>query len=357
MSVPRRVVWVSTSLETRGGVASYARVVKGTPLWDLWSIRHVATHQDGAGAAKVGRFVRGLLELWLLLLLRRPALIHLHTSARGSFVRKSILAWSARFARVPIVLHVHDGGFSDFYDRQVRPFRRFIRDTLTMADAVVALGPSWAGRLREIAPGARFVVVPNAVSLPPSRPHRVISDELKVLFVGRVGVEKGVPVLLRAWCRVLEQLPPGTSGRLVAAGDGDVDRFRAMAADLGLAEEVEFTGWVSTERVNALLRDADVLVLPSRWEGQPMSVLEAMAHGVPVVATAVGGIPDLVDKTCGILVDPDDVEGLVDALTRLLSDPELRSAMGSAGRRRVGDEFDVNVTWRQLDALYSEVLG
>jgi glycosyltransferase involved in cell wall biosynthesis len=110
--------------------------------------------------------------------------------------------------------------------------------------------------------------------------------------------------------------------------------------------------------VGELLSAADVLVLPSRNEGQPMAVLEAMAHGLCVVASDVGGIPELVDDgRTGLLVPPDDVEALVAALRKVLDDDSLRAALGATARERVLEEFDVDVVWRRIDGIYREVAG
>lgn len=354
----RPLVWVSTSTSTRGGVASYVRTMQGTPLWSRWSVLHVATHQDGSVAERILRFVRGALVLLVLLVTRRPRLVHLHTASRGSFVRKSLLAWTSRALGTPVVLHVHGGGFADFHAASPRWFQRYIRATMEAAGGVVALGASWAERLQQIAPGARVVVVPNAVALrlpADGSPRAAPREEPVVLFLGRLSEDKGVHVLLEAWSRLQASGSALPRARLVLAGDGEVERFRREAADLGLAGSVDLPGWVSAERVGELLDEADVLVLPSRWEGHPMAVLEAMARAVPVVVTAVGGLPDLVDATSGILVAPDDTSSLEQALGRVLQDPALRRRLGAGGLQRVREEFDVEVAWRRLEALYEEV--
>ena len=304
----RQAVWASTSTTTRGGVASYVRAMQGTPLWERWSVRHVATHQDGSVLQRVVRFASGAATFWLLLITRRPALVHLHTASRGSFARKSMLAWSARARGVPVVLHVHGGGFADFHDGLPRPLRRYVRATLEICRRGRR---AWALVGGEAA--ARSHRLPGWSSCPTrsrrgQRAERAATTEVCVLFLGRLCDDKGVHLLLEAWPPVLAGLPAGTKGRLVLAGDGEVDRFRADAVARGVAGSVDLPGWVSSEEVDELLDDADVLVLPSRWEGHPMSVLEAMARGVPVVATAVGGVPDLVDERSGILIHPDDVE-------------------------------------------------
>lgn len=347
----RRVLWVSTSTKTRGGVATYVRTMQASPLWGAWDIRHVATHRNGSAVAKVGAFAIGTAAFLREMVVRRPAVVHLHSSVYGSFARKSVLAWLARAAGVPIVLHVHGGAFSDFYARSPKVVQRYIRATLTGADRVVALGKTWARALHAIAPDARLAVVPNAV-IPRTLVDQPGADEpVGVLFVGDLIENKGTFVLLEAW----QRLSDGSSAELTLVGTGDDDRVRRTLAELGLSGRVRLTGWVPPSEVEGLLDRSHVLVLPSRFEGQPMAVLEAMAHGLCVVATAVGGIPDLVDEECGVLVPPDDVEALAGVLNSVISDSEKRTRLGAAALARVRERFDVDRTWRELDSLYEEL--
>jgi glycosyltransferase involved in cell wall biosynthesis len=142
---------------------------------------------------------------------------------------------------------------------------------------------------------------------------------------------------------------------LTVVGDGDVDRACELVRELGLSDTVEIPGWIAPELIPVLLRSAQILVLPSYYEGQPMSVLEAMANGLCVIATDVGGIPDLIDENCGILLSPGDVDGLAGALRDVVADSALRVRLGSAGLARVREEFEVDVIWRRYDELYRRV--
>jgi glycosyltransferase involved in cell wall biosynthesis len=351
----KRVLWVSTSMQTRGGVATYVRTMRKTPLWDSWNIRHVATHRNGSVARRVLAFGRGTLMFVCELVLRRPAVIHLHTSTHGSFARKSLLAWISRAAGVPFVIHVHGGGFKEFYSDAPRLLQRYIRATFEGADALIALGETWADALHHIAPRARIAVVSNAVV-----PHSAVAqpgpgEPVQVLFLGDVEDHKGAFLLLDAWRRLADDVPVD-SADLVVAGSGSVDRARQTVRELGIADHVEVTGWVAPAQVEELLSTSHVLVLPSTFEGQPMAVLEAMAHGLCVVATDVGGIPDLV-ADCGVLVPVGDLSALVDALRHVLVDAEDRAELGARALRRVKEEFDANQTWKRLDSLYQELVG
>jgi glycosyltransferase involved in cell wall biosynthesis len=288
------------------------------------------------------------------LAVHRPALVHLHMASRGSFARKSILSWAARAVGLPVVVHVHGGGFHDFYLGCPRLLQAYIRATLDRADVVVALGPSWGERLSDIAPRARIVVVPNGV-----RPRTPVeqtgsADAVRVLFLGDITVDKGAFVLLDAWRRFLAA-HPGCAAELVLAGDGQVTQARERAADLGLIDRAHVLGWVAPDEVERLLQASHVLALPSFHEGQPMAVLEAMSHGLCVVASDVGGIPDLLADECGVLVPVGDVGALTTALSRVVTNEADRVRLGARASCRVSETFDVDRTWRALDALYQEL--
>lgn len=351
----RPVLWVSTSLDTKGGVASAVRALQQTQLWDRWAVHHIATHKDGSVAVRMVAFARGAVSFLLWLSVRRPRLVHLHSASYGSFARKSLLAWVCYAVRVPVVIHVHGGGFAAFFQRSPGLVRRYISATLERAAAVVALGDVWARRLADIAPSARITVVPNGVRGREAVRQPAPGEPVTVLFLGAVIEDKGVFGLIDAWSEVLQSMQGGVRPRLVIAGGGDLERARACAAALDLDSEVELLGWVDPEHVDDLLSASQILVLPSRAEGQPMAVLEAMAAGLCVVVTPVGGVPDLVDQSCAIMVPVDDGPALAAALTDVVAHVEKRVRLGTAARARVREHFDSEAVAARLDALYGTV--
>jgi glycosyltransferase involved in cell wall biosynthesis len=352
------VLHVSTALHTRGGVATYVRLLRDSPLWSAWSATLVATHRDGSAARKALAFAVGLAAFVRAVVVRRPRLVHLHMSAHGSFVRKATVFWMAEAVGIPAVVHVHGSEFDVFHDRAPSVVRWIIRATLTRAAVVVALGERWARRLRAIAPGACVVTIPNAVRLPPDRVRQPGAGEpVNVVFLGEIGERKGAFDLLEAWARVVPQGCAGTA-LLTMAGDREVERARVAVDRRGLADTVRVLSWLGPDEVAALLRSSHVLVLPSRSEGQPMAVLEAMANGLCVVTSDVGGLPEMIeDGTSGLLVPPGDVEALAASLDRVLTEPELRERLGRGARVRAEAAFDIEVVWRRLDAVYEALLA
>jgi len=238
---------------------------------------------------------------------RDADLVHAHWLAGGAV---------AALARVPFVVTLHGSGTAGrFADLELaRRHPRLVRAILRRARTVVCVSDALAAAARRC--GARDVrVIRNGVAVP-ARTGRE-ADPAEVLFAGRLSREKGI-----------EELVAATQGmNLVVAGDGPLRGLVPSAL-----------GFVAHDELQRLYARAAVVVLPSHREGLPLTVLEAMAHGRPVVASAVGGIPELVeDGVTGILVPPGDVGALRAALERLLDDPVLRRRMGRAGRRRVNE--------------------
>jgi glycosyltransferase involved in cell wall biosynthesis len=205
------------------------------------------------------------------------------------------------------------------------------------ADATIATSRAVAA----LAPGAR-VVYPG-VSVPPLRP-RPLNDPIVVGYAGRLVALKGVDVLLRA----AASLP---NLRVEVVGDGPE---RARLESIG--RRARFLGWQTG--LDDLLAGWDLFALPSREEAFGIAALEAMAASLPVVATRVGGLPELVeDGLTGLLVPPDDPAALAAAIARLAADSALRARLGEAGRARAATHFPVERMVASVAALYDQLLG
>jgi glycosyltransferase involved in cell wall biosynthesis len=172
--------------------------------------------------------------------------------------------------------------------------------------------------------------------------------------MGQLGKRKGVPQLLSALGRLADE--PNWCATLT--GDGEILATRQAANSLGIGDRVSVPGWVSDTELEAVMAEADIFVLPSFNENLPLSIVEAFAHGVAVICTPVGAIPDIVQhERTGLLVLPNDVDGLTEAIRRLLHDPDLRRRLGAnaraehAVRLEIGSYLERLVTiWRTTRA-------
>jgi glycosyltransferase involved in cell wall biosynthesis len=350
-----RVLMVGTALDGRGGVAAVIAVWRRAGLFEREGVDYVATHREGSRRAKLAGALAGFGQTLAACLRRRPAVVHAHVASHGSFVRKSLLLLLARLAGCKTIFHLHGGGFRRYALEESGPLMRgWIRYTLRMSSVVIALSEGWAGFVHGLAPSAKVAVVPNAVPLPPPL-DATLEQPGRILFLGRLEAAKGVDELLDAAARLVPVFP---GLRLALGGAGDADGVRRRAAGLGIADHVELLGWVGPEGRDAQLARASVFCLPSHAEGLPMSLLEAMAAGKAVVASSVGGIPEVVrDGENGLLVPPRDAAQLAGALARVLGEGDLRARLGAQARTTIAQHYSTEVVCGQLSALYHELAG
>lgn len=346
--VHAKILMVGPDLSLHGGIVSVVQGYLDGGLPEACDgFEYLGT---GVGSTKLGKsiaFARALARYERVM----PSydIVHLHISARGSYKRKSIMARMARKAGKYVILHDHDGEFEKAFEEGGDAYRRDVRKTFGIADRVVVLSEEWRDYFAEnVCDSEKIVVVHNGVKVP-AEPCSPWSQQ-DILFLGRLDANKSPDVLLFASRRVLERFP-GT--KVVFGGDGEVEKNKALAEELGIANRCEFHGWVSGAEREGLFARAAVYCLPSKNEGLPMSVLEAMARGIPTVATPVGGVPQVIeDGVSGFLVDVDDVDALSDRLNILLDKPGLRENVGAASRNTVTRLFNVGGSIKQLLALY-----
>ena len=283
----------------------------------------------------------GFVRLLAALRAQRPALVHVNCSDQGGLMAPILAAW---LMRLPVLATV----------RLVSPGRKRWRERISTwilrrADAVIAVSNSVASYLAR--GGIEATVVYNGVSLPEQRPDAreflgIGADEFVVGGLGRLHRQKGWDLLCRASRSVIERVPEAT---FVVIGEG---AERAALEALPECGSVRFAG--HREDAAALLSAFDVLAVPSRFEGFGRVAAEGMLAGVPVVASSVDGLPEVVGD-CGVLVPPEDPESLAEALVRLAEDPGRRSEHAEAGRRRAQERFGVGTMVERTREVYARL--
>jgi glycosyltransferase involved in cell wall biosynthesis len=347
-----RLIMLGTAFETRGGISAVVNTYRAHGLFERWPIEYIATHCDGPPWRKLATALAAVRRLVVSLARDRNAIVHIHGASRASFWRKSVFMAIALAARCPVIFHLHGGGFAGFYDEECGPVRRRLaRFFLERAARVIVLSSQWRSWMAATMRNPNVLCIANPMQMHAEPPPAARKGAL--LFLGRLERAKGVFDLVDA----VAELRGTTHAdvKLILAGD-DVDGAGRYAAESGVADAVMLTGWVGPEKKKALLESAAVFVLPSYAEGSPISLLEAMAAGLPAVATAVGGIPDVVaDGVNGVLIEPGDVETLVRVLRRLLDDRMLRSRLGAAARETVRLRFDADHVIGELEKIYASL--
>jgi len=279
----------------------------------------------------------------------RPDVVHVITPDPGAVM----LIRAAHETGIPVVyqeagIPFHPPGFEEVYERFV--------SVLPLCAGVAALSPGLARELCRVVPQlARTHVLPLITQDHNGATARSASQQVTFGFAARLEHLKGPLMLLEAF-RIVHQTEAEIE--LKIAGDGSQrQELLDVSSSLGLAEKCQLVGVYRTLKERSqFMHGIDVFVLPSLTEGTPNAIVEAMSHGKPIIATAVGGVPDMVDSETGILVAPEDVKALAAAMSRLAADPELRRRMGLAARKKYEQLFAPRVVLPLLVDFYQRVV-
>ena len=316
----------------------------------------------------LGREIRPLHDLQtlrrLVALMRRvrPHIVHTHTAKAGAVGRAA-----ARLAGVPIVVHTYHGHVLRGYfpPAMSAVYRAIERALATRTDRLLAVTARVRDELVALGVGAasQYRIVPLGLDLAPLLVAEARRGEVRaelglgagplIGIVARLVPIKAHEVFLAAAARVRQQVP---SARFLIVGDGERRAaLERQTAALGLSAAVHFLGWRAD--LDRLYADLDVVALTSRNEGSPVALIEAMAAGVPVVSTAVGGVADVVRHgESGLLAPMDDAVGIADHLLTLLAAPDVRRTMGQHGRATVAATYGADRLVSDIEALYDELI-
>jgi glycosyltransferase involved in cell wall biosynthesis len=344
--------------DAEGGIATVLRNYRQTEFWTAFRCRHCPTMAGSPRLLRKLSYEAYRFAAWLLALTAgtRPIAASVHCAQGGSFYRKLAYLLVLRLMRIPIVLHIHPSSFSTFYREGGHLRKSAIRLASRLSDQVVFLSEGTRLELADVIPMKKSCSLANPVDA--SAYSAAVDNPLRcdthVLFLGWIIREKGVYDLVDAMPEVLQHYP---GAKFTFAGNKEVETLRNLIESRGLSGAAVVPGWVSGEQRLALFRSATVLVLPSYTEGLPNVILEAMASGLPVVATPVGAIPDVIRQgETGLLVEPGNAASLAAAILTVFRDETLRRHIASKALQLVRTNYSLDAVSAGLTAIYSRYL-
>ena len=293
---------------------------------------------------------------------RRPDLVHIHFCSKTDFWKHAICLVAARLHGVPVVYHLHGGSFDQFYAAHGAIGKKLIRALFARADSVVALSTYWQEFLEGLVDPAKIAVINNPIDcarLAPQVRMPAARRQPALLLLGSLGKRKGHYDSIEALVTVRQKYP---EVRLLFAGaeedPGARERLGQLAADRDVEDGVVFLGPVGFDKKLKLLHESQALILPSYGENMPISILEAMAAGTPVVGSRVGAVPEtLGNGEVGYLIDAGNVEQLAQAILQVLDHPEQADHMAEAAQVRARSLWDTSHAVRQVGGLYRRLLN
>lgn len=347
-NVKLKVLMIGPDRSVHGGISGVVNNYFDAGLDRMIDLCYIGTMVEGTKPRKLlqavyayGRFLAKLAKY---------DIVHVNVASDSSYYRKSVFIKTAKICRKKIVIHQHGGNFPEFYGKELGDKgRQRVKKVLSMGDAFLVLGIAWKDFFGEIIGQEQITVLPNAVRIP-KREDKEYGVH-KILYMGRLCKDKGIGELLTVIPNLHKQYP---DVRLYLAGIWEDEELKVQAS--ALKEYVKDLGWIGGTEKQRYLRECDIFILPSYFEGQPVSVLEAMANACGIVASKTGGIPDMIiEGETGILALPKDTRTLEKGLLKLLADSELCRTLGENARRKAEAEFSIDNNIKQLLAVYEAI--
>ena len=367
-----RILLVGPWPPTTGGVTTFMLNVVNSPLRDRHDFIRFSTSRppkkdvtDNYGYASVLRggirrvLLGAALTLWHLLIFpfavlrSRADIVQIQASDFQTFWEAALYVLLSRMLRRPVLMRL-GGAFDHFYDVSSPRARALIRRVLRLPDRLIVQSSFWRDLVQRLGRTDGIVVLPNWVpdDLVTPRRHPAGGIPTCLFAAGTEAVRKGVDDVFAAM-RLLADAGIPVRFRLIALPPSLMARLQAE----NLGDRVESDGYVSHAQMLSIMREADIFLLPSRGEGFPNALIEAMASGAACLATPVGAVPEILGSGSAALVPPRDPHALAEAVARLVQQPELRSRLAAEGQAIVQNRYVASVVLAVLEAAWLTLAG
>lgn len=269
-------------------------------------------------------FIYRSIKLTYILLFYRPDLLHIHTASSKSFWQNHIYFQICKIFNKKIILHIHGGAFKDFYTHSNKFIKARIIKTLNSADSLIVLSNYWFNFFKTLCPTQKIHILPNSIDLDIISKYNIkkskkIDNKYNILFVGRIEKQKGIYELLNAFSEIKNK---NLFLYIMGPFMNNEREIRTLTKKLKISNRVKFLGMISGPEKYEYFSKSHLFVLPSYWEGLPLSVLEAMSFGLPIIATDVGAIPEIIKKENGILIKPKNYNILKEKIITILKNKD-----------------------------------
>lgn len=348
MQKKTKVCMIVQNKMVKGGIAAVVSGYYGSKLERDYDMIYVESYKDGGKLTKLFKGICGYFHFVKVLLVDRPDIVHMHSSFGPSFYRSLPFIYMSSWAKKPMINHIHGSEFDKLYTNASERKKKLVRKAWGKCNRFIVLSESWKERFSEVIPNEKMTVIEN---------YSIVKDGInrsqchnQVLFLGAINQMKGCYDMVDVTKRVAEVV---SDIKMVVAGAGEIEQVKSKAIAEGVAEHFAFPGWVRGEQKEKLLKESDVFFLPSYTEGMPMSVLDAMGYGLPIVASNVGGIPRLVHEgENGFMREPGDTAGFAEAIIQIMTSDAMRINMGKQSMEIVKERYSLEKHIELLENVY-----
>lgn len=320
-------------------------------------IKFIPTYVNKNNVIKMAYFVIAYIKIWFIMVFSKPDVVHIHMSYKGSFHRKYLIHKLCKRRGVKDIIHLHGSEFQKWYNECEEATQLKIRRLLRESQSFIVLGNKWNEAIKAIEPETNTVIVSNSVDIP-SEKVQWNDENFNVLFLGVLIKRKGVDDLIQAISMLKHQNALGKMQFIIAGTGEEETNLKQKCHELQLDDCITFAGWVDGNKKNELIKKSQALVLPSYNEGLPISILEAVSYGMPIVATDVGDISIAVrDGENGYLINPGDVKALSKALIGISESKEKYVHMSEISRNISEEYFSSDMFFEKITNCYEEAVN
>jgi glycosyltransferase involved in cell wall biosynthesis len=293
-------------------------------------------------------------QFLFLLAFKKFDIIHIHTASYTSFWEKCFYINLGKMARKKVVLHVHGALFKEFYQNGSDLSKKLIKNHLEKCDAVIVLSEAWKNFFQEFVDASRLHVVKNGINISPFKDQQQKSGIVSFLHMGEVSQRKGIYDILKV-VDILKANDVKCFFDIV--GPGEIEKVNHIIAEKNIDKYITLHGpQFGAARFDFFYR-AHCFILASYAEGFPIAMIEALAAGLPIISTTVGGIPDMIRHTeHGFLCDAGDIDALAHNIKKIVIDASLLAKMASRNREYAAEHFDINKCADKISTLYQKLL-
>lgn len=352
-----KVLMIGNHPSVKGGITSViTQLLRHDWEKENVDMKFIPTYIETNTSRKSLYFLISYLRIVISMIVFRPDVIHIHMSYKGSFFRKYLIHKLCKFFRRKDIIHLHGSEFYKFFEEANSSTRVRIQRLLRECNSMIVLGDEWNKKIKEIEPSVKTVVVGNTVKIP-NEVANWNENNFQILFLGVLIKRKGVHNLIKA-AKMMKDNGEIRKIKIVIAGSGIEEvALKKMCEEFQLDDVVEFVGWTDGQKKKDLMKQSQLLILPSYNEGLPISILEAISLGIPVIASPVGDIPTSVKNgENGFLVDPEDIEKIVNCLYLISSNRELWNKLSRNAKKLAIEKFSEEKYFLSIIECYKNIL-
>ena len=346
-----KVLMVGPDRSVKGGISSLVNMYYKLGIDEICDLKYISTMRDGSKTRKVITALLAYVNFFFSV--RNYDIVHVHMSADTSYFRKKLIIKAAVRLTKKVVIHEHCGFFDEFfYKRCTGRQRERVRSIFSSVDKVIVLSDAWKKFYAENICSESMIAVANNNVICSDYVEKEYTDS-NILFLGHITKDKGIIDLITAMAAIVKKIP---DARLFIGGVGEIEQCRYLLKELDIEDSTEFLGWIGEEEKESYFNKCSIFALPSYYEGMPMSLLEAMAHGMVPVAANVGAIPEILESfDIKLMHSPGDTSELSEIVISLINDTPMKARIGKKSADIIRHHYSAENTLENLVSIYEKL--